>query len=50
MIKNMYKMKIISLLISLFSIIKIKALECVSFVNQKCMPGPKILDVNDGVG
>ena len=38
MIKNMYKMKIISLLISLFGMIKIKALECVSVVNQKCMP------------
>ena len=42
-------MKIISLLISLFSIIKTKALECVSVVNQKCMPRPKILDVNEGV-
>ena len=29
-------MKIISLLISLFSIIKTKALECMSVVNQKC--------------
>ena len=44
------KMKIISLLISLFSIIKTKALECVSVVNQKCMPRPKILDVNEGIG
>ena len=43
-------MKIISLLISLFSIIKTKALECVSVVNQKCMPRPKILDGNEGVG
>ena len=43
-------MKIVSLLISLFSIIKTKALECVSVVNQKCMPRPKILDVNEGVG
>ena len=43
-------MKIISLLISLFSIIKTKALECVSVVNQKCMPRPKILDVNEGIG
>ena len=43
-------MKIISLLITLFSIIKTKALECVSVVNQKCMPRPKILDVNEGVG
>ena len=50
MIKNMYKMKIISLLISLFGIIKTKALECVSVANQKCMPRPKILDVNKGVG
>ena len=50
MIKNMYKMKIISLLISLFGIIKTKALKCVSVVNQKCMPRPKILDVNEGVG
>ena len=43
-------MKIISLLISLFGIIKRKALECVSVINQKCMPRPKILDVNEGVG
>ena len=43
-------MKIISLLISLFGIIKTKALECVSVINQKCMPRPKILDVNEGVG
>ena len=35
MIKNIYKMKIISLLIVLFNIIKTKALECVSVVNQK---------------
>ena len=43
-------MRIISLLISLFGIIKTKTLECVSVVNQKCMPRPKILDVNEGVG
>ena len=36
---NTYKMKIISL----FDIIKTKALECVSVVNQKCMPRPKML-------
>ena len=42
-------MKIISLLISLFGIIKTKALECVSVVNQKCMRIPKILHVNEGV-
>ena len=45
-----YKMKIISLLISLFSIIKTKALECVSVVNKKCMPRPKILNVNEEIG
>ena len=43
-------MKIISILISSFSIIKTKALECVSVANQKCMPRPKILDVNEGIG
>ena len=43
-------MSVINLLISLFGIIKTKALECVSVVNQKCMPRPKILDVNEGVG
>ena len=43
-------MKIISLLISFFSIIKSKALECVSVANQKSMPRPKILDVNEGIG
>ena len=43
-------MRVINLLISLFGIIKTKALECVSVVNQKCMPRPKILDVNKGVG
>ena len=43
-------MKIISLLISLFGIIKTKTLECVSVFNQKCMPRPKIHDVNEGIG
>ena len=43
-------MKIISLLISLFSIIKTKALECVSVVNQNFMSRPKILDVNERIG
>ena len=43
-------MRLINLAISLFSIIKTKALECASVVNQKCMPRPKILDVNEGVG
>ena len=39
-------MKLISLLISLFSIIKTKALECVSVVNQECIARAKITDVN----
>ena len=43
-------MKIISISISLFSVIKTKALDCVSVINQKCRPRPKILDVNEGVG
>ena len=42
-------MWLIGLTISLFSIIKTKALECVSVVNQKCMPRPEMLDVNEGV-
>ena len=40
----------INLAISLFSIIKTKALECVSVTYQEYMPRPKILDVNKGVG
>ena len=39
-------MKIISLLMSLFGIIKTKALECVSVTNEECMARPKIIDVN----
>ena len=41
-------MWLINLAISLFSIIKTKALESVSVTNQECMPRPKILDVNEG--
>ena len=43
-------MWLIGLTITLFSIIKTRALECVSVINRKCMPRPKILDVNEGVG
>ena len=43
-------MWLINLTISLFSIIKTRALECVSVINRKCMPRPKILDVNEDVG
>ena len=43
-------MLLINLAISLFNILKVGALECVSVVNQKCMPRPKILNVNEGTG
>ena len=43
-------MWLINLTISLFSIIKTRALECVSVIHRECMPRPKILDVNEGVG
>ena len=42
-------MWLITLAISLFSVFKTRALEFVSVVNQKCMPRPKILAVNEGV-
>ena len=47
---NIQNMLLINLAISLFSIIKVNALECVSVINQKCMPRPKILNVNEGIG
>ena len=43
-------MWLINLTIHLFSILKVRALECVSVINQKCMSRPKILAVNEGVG
>ena len=43
-------MLIINLAIGLFSTLKVGALECVSVVNQNCMPRPKILNVNEGIG
>ena len=43
-------MWLINLAISLFSILKVNTLECLSLINRKCMPRPKILDVNEGVG
>ena len=45
-----HKMLLISLVISLFNVLKVKTLECLSATNQKCMPRPKILDINEGVG
>ena len=43
-------MWLINLAISLFSILKVNTLECLSIINRKCMPRPKTLDVNEGVG
>ena len=43
-------MRLNNLAISLFNIFKTRALECISVTNQECMPRPKILDVNEGVG
>ena len=45
-----YKMLIINLAISLFSVLKINALECLSLINRECMSRPKILNVNEGIG
>ena len=41
-------MLLINLFINLFNVLKVKRLECLSVTNQKCMPRPKILDVNEG--
>ena len=43
-------MLLINLFINLFNVLKVKILECLSVTNQKCVPRPKILDVNEGVG
>ena len=43
-------MLLINLFISLFNVLKVNALECVSIINKKCMPRPKIPDINEGVG
>ena len=39
-------MLFINLAISLFSILKVKTLECVSVINEKCMSRPKIIHLN----
>ena len=43
-------MLLINLATSLFNVLKVNALECLSVINRECMPRPKILDVNAGVG
>ena len=39
-------MLLISLGISFLNMVKVKSLECMSVVNQKCMSRPKIIDIN----
>ena len=41
---------IIILAISLVSVLKVNTLECLSLINRECMPRPKILNVNEGIG
>ena len=43
-------MWLINLAISLFSILKVNTLECLSVINGESMPRPKILDVNEDAG
>ena len=43
-------MLIINLAISLFCVLKVNTLECLSLINRECMPRPKILNVNEGIG
>ena len=39
-------MMLINLFINLYNVLKVKTLECVSEINEKCMPRPKIIDFN----
>ena len=43
-------MWLINLVISLFSILKVNTLECLSIINRKWMPRLIILDVNESIG
>ena len=43
-------MLLISLAISLFSVLKVKSLECLSLINRECMSRHKILNVNEEIG
>ena len=43
-------MLLINLAIILFNVLKVNSLECLSLINQKCMPRPKVLNVNEGNG
>ena len=48
--KTIYKMLLINLAISFFSVLKVNALECLSLIIRECMPRPKILNINEGIG
>ena len=39
-------MLLINLVVSFLNMLKVKSLECMSMINQKCMSRPKIIDVN----
>ena len=43
-------MLLINLAISLFSVLKVNTLECLSLINRECIPRPKKLNVNEGIG
>ena len=43
-------MLLINLAISLFNVLKVNALECLSLINRECKPRPKILNVNERTG
>ena len=42
-------MLLINLVISLFNVLKVNALECLSVINEECKPRPKTLDVTEGI-
>ena len=39
-------MLLINLAISFLNMVKVKSLECMSIVNQRCMSRPKIININ----
>ena len=43
-------MLLINLAISVFSVLKVNTLECLSLINREYISRPKILDVNEGIG
>ena len=43
-------MLLINLAIRLFNVLKVNTLECLSVINEECMPRRKILNVNEGIG